>query len=334
MSAADAAAEAWARRLREGLSIEEEIALADWLAASTCHEASLRKYQNAWDKFAPLARASAAGLTLPVVAGHGGGHGDATQRDGNSSRGYSKLRRWVAPLVGLAAAFAVLLTFLPRSGGPPLPDALTLPGPCEQLTLSDGSVVELNRGAEVAVMFTDHLRRVRLVRGEALFSVAKDAARPFVVAVDAVEVRAVGTAFNVRFDRAAVEVIVSEGKVQIEDAPARGTIVTAGQAAFVTLDSASVAPHVSTLSPAEIAARLAWQPKMLDFDNAPLSEIVGEFNRRNPVRLVVRDPVVASRRMTATFRSDNLEAFVRLIEANIGVRAERIDETQIALVRR
>jgi transmembrane sensor len=89
-------------------------------------------------------------------------------------------------------------------------------------------------------------------------------------------------------------------------------------------------PQIATLTPGEIERVLAWQHRMLDFTAAPLTEIVAEFNRRNVVQLVLIDPELASVRMSITFRSDNIDGFVRLLERN-GARAERRGETEILL---
>src|SRR5207244_2744250 len=93
--------------------------------------------------------------------------------------------------------------------------ASVVPRPDRQL-LSDGSVVELNARAEIESNFTDSQRNVRLVRGEALFSVAKDHSRPFVVQVGPITVKAVGTAFNIRHSPKQIEILVTEGRIAIE----------------------------------------------------------------------------------------------------------------------
>ncbi|MGH7956064.1 MAG: iron-containing alcohol dehydrogenase, partial [Opitutaceae bacterium] len=76
-----------------------------------------------------------------------------------------------------------------------------------------GSVVELNVDADILVDFSPVRRAVRLVRGEAHFTVATDAARPFVVSAGGVEVRAVGTGFAVHFAPQEIAVLVTEGQV-------------------------------------------------------------------------------------------------------------------------
>lgn len=83
--------------------------------------------------------------------------------------------------------------------------------------LEDGSVVELKDDAELALAFTDGVRRVILRRGEAHFAVAKNPNRPFVVEAGGIEVRAVGTAFAVRHRARAIEVVVTEGRVAVEE---------------------------------------------------------------------------------------------------------------------
>jgi len=217
---------------------------------------------------------------------------------------------------------------------------------CELRTLEDGSVVELNRGAAITVDFTVGERRVQLVRGEAHFKVAKDAARPFLVRAGRVETRAVGTAFDVRFDSSAVEVVVTEGTVAVAtDQGARAlspgpgpaasvTLLNAGERTLVSLAPFAPAPVVATLTSDELETRLAWKPKLLDFDDVPLAVVVAEFNQRNPVHLTVADPSLGALRLTASFRSDNMDGFVRLMEANYGVAVAVRGRTEIVLRRR
>jgi transmembrane sensor len=322
-SAADAAAR-WALRCAEGLDTREERALADWLAANPEHGRLLAEYRGAWDRFEPLATESGlASGRAPAVA---------------PTRSWRRL----VPVLAAAAAVAFGVWWqspLAPKTVPAVAAAVSaLPPPCERRTLADGTSVELNRGAELSVEFSASVRRVRLVRGEASFTVTKDPVRPFVVVAGALEARAVGTAFNVRREAATVEVLVTEGLVQVETLAARAAapapvLLGAGQQVVVA-GAVPALPAVRTLSTPELEQRLAWQSRLLDFDDAPLSEIVAAFNRSNPVRLVVDDPGLAALRMTATFRSDNVESFVRLLEANYGVRVRAQPDGGIRLGRR
>jgi transmembrane sensor len=158
-----------------------------------------------------------------------------------------------------------------------------------------------------------------------------------------VDVRAVGTAFNVRIDPASVEVLVTEGRVQLESAASAGapgavassapivSFLEVRQRAVVPVVPQPSPPQIATLTPGEIERVLAWQHRTLDFNATPLHEIVAEFNRRNVVQLVVIDPELAAIRFSATLRSDNIEGVVRLIENGFGARAEKRGENEILL---
>lgn len=343
-TAATAARDAalWTLRCDRGLSATEQDELSQWLAADPQHRAALGEHRWGWDELDRLAGLQTSVHAIP----------DPDLLAPPKARVRGVLLRFVAP-IALAAAAVTLGLFLWQARAPLVPTAAPVRSLAliEQRELSDGSVIELNRGAIVTEHFTSTERRVRLQRGEAHFKVAKDAARPFFVEAGGVAVRAVGTAFNVRLDSASVEVLVTEGRVKLETATAavlapvadegsrpgpvapEPTFLGAGERTVVSLAPAAPAPQVAPVPPAEIEARLAWQPRLLDFTSAPLPEIVAEFNRRNPVRLILGDAALAEMRLSATLRSDNLEGFVRLMASDFGLSAEWRGDDQIVLTR-
>ncbi|MGH7958104.1 MAG: FecR family protein [Opitutaceae bacterium] len=186
------------------------------------------------------------------------------------------------------------------------------------IVFPDGSRAELNEGSEVTAHFTASERRVRLVRGEAHFSVTKDGARPFVAEAAGVAVRALGTAFNVRLDPAAVEVLVTEGRVAVaaeerakiaekegpksqrRESPPLLPDLRAGQRAVVGLTPEAPAPHIDTMSSAAIARALAWQGLRLQFNDSSLDRVAAEFNRHTRIRLIV-DESAAGTLVAGTF---------------------------------
>jgi transmembrane sensor len=262
--------------------------------------------------------------------------------------------RWFAP-VALAAAASIAVVFVWWRIATPAHDReLTQVGGYERRILEDGSMVELNRGAVVTVAFTAGERRVALVHGEALFTVAKNPARPFIVRAGGVDVRAVGTAFNVSLGAAAVEVLVTEGCVALakveradsnaltEGDPARRgqhapraepPLVVAGQRATVSLATAAP-PQIVAVTVEASARLLAWQPQLLDFSSVPLTRAIAEFNRRNRVQFVLADPELGAMRIVASIRSDNIEGFAQFLAAAPSVQVERRGETEIVLRRK
>ncbi len=180
--------------------------------------------------------------------------------------------------------------------------------------------------------------------GEAHFTVAKNDI-PFVVQAGTVAVRAVGTAFNVRATLGEVDVLVTEGHVAVAkilgDEPEawRGSVTSvvslethlvAGQQAIVT---AAEETQVRNVTAEEIEAALAWKAPRLQFVETPLAVAVAEFNRRNRVQLTLGQRELAEIPIGGTFRIDNVDGFVRLLEITLDIRATRRGEQELVLTR-
>jgi transmembrane sensor len=265
--------------------------------------------------------------------------GDRAPEPARTTRSLS--RRWRWPL---AAAAAVTLSVAAYHFGTQSARQPLAPG---TRMLADGTAVELNGAAVIVSDYTTSERRVRLERGEAHFTVTKDAARPFIVTAAGVSVRAVGTAFNVRLADASVEVLVTEGQVRLQPPPAPAALVNspssplaapepmlaARQRAVVAITPSAAPPEIATLTPGEIARVLAWQHRLLNFTATPLGDIVAAYNRRNATQLVLADPALAALRVSASLRSDNVHGFVKLLETGFGVRAELRGDSEILLSR-
>lgn len=327
-AAIDRQAAAWVARSDRGLTAVEQDALFQWLAEDPRH--------GEW-----LARHRRTAKSLRLLAQWRPEHGARPNPDLLAQPQTRAHRPWWWPL-GLAAAAAITLAAIWGTLGPAQPgDATFARGAAEtttvrRQTLADGSVVTLNRGAAITVAFTAAERRVTLVRGEASFDVAKHPDRPFLVQAGSVEVRAVGTAFNVLFAAERVEVLVTEGRVRVRPAatlPAEAPLVTAGQQAVVALGVTDAAPHISEIAAGEISRRMEWRVRQLKFVDTPLAQVAAEFNRDNHVKLVVNDPELAALPIGATLRSDNVEGFVRVLETSFGVAAERRGDGVIVLSR-
>lgn len=328
----DATAADWLACCDRGLTRWEQDAYLEWLQADPRHGAALARHQET------LSRLMRLGEWQPGVSREPNPDLFAPVR---SARARS-WRRWV-PVMGLAAALAVMAWV-----GSPWPRAeLAEVGPSpylrvnERLALADGSLVELKDGSRVEEHYSDGFRRVRLVGGEAQFTVAHDPARPFVVEAGGVEVTALGTIFNVRIEPAAVDVLVTQGSVRVKsicpdyclDDLAPAAVLTAGERTLVKLPSdqpepvAFAAPVIVPVTPEEIRAALQWQTPLLQFHETPLRVAVSEFNRHNPHRIVLNDQRLGDTRIGGSFRVDNVAGFVRAVEITLDVVAETQGES-------
>ena len=118
-------------------------------------------------------------------------------------------------LGALAASLTVFVGIRLTVVGPDAVRYATKTGEMRTIALADGTTVEMNTASTLAVTFTGQERHVTLDQGEALFRVAKDGARPFLVTVGGRDVRDVGTVFNILRDHARTVVTVESGKVSV-----------------------------------------------------------------------------------------------------------------------
>jgi transmembrane sensor len=344
----DQVAAEWLARRFAGLTPEEEGEFQRWRATDPRHAAAYAELEITWqalDRIRVSAPAPGGAPDPDALAPH---------------RIRPSRQRFVLPLAAAAAlaiAAAGWAWLGPKQSGnserrtqPHAEVIATAIGEVRKLDLPDGSVVRVNTDTLVEVMFSAAERRVRLARGEAHFTVAKNPLRPFWVEAGGVAVRAVGTAFNVRLHAEAVEVLVTEGRVRVANAarnddliapapaaPAAAAlappVLAAGERVLVPVAASAAARPVPVavvaVPPAEIDRMLAWRDRRIEVVAAPLAEIVAEFNRHNRAKLEIADPALAARRFGGSFRADDPENFVRLLETRFGLRAERRGDTMV-----
>ena len=328
----EAAAAAWLSLRDRGLTAAETAEFMHWLQQDAQHAAVFAELESIWKDFDRLSAVPAT-TTPPLSA-------DADLLAPRARTRRHRTRAWTSVAVAAAAAVAFVFVSQTRT---PAHTAETAVGAFQKFDLPDGSVAQLNTDSAIATDFTPQARRVRVVRGEVFFNVTKDPARPFIVTSGSVSVRAVGTAFNVRKNAAAVEILVTEGRVRVDYAEddlslrpaaspspsAEPTFLGAGERAWVPVIAAA-AVKIEAVSPAASQRVLAWQERRLEFDAAPLSDVVAEFNRYNQRQLMIADTALAAKRFSGAFRPDGLESFVRLLEDDFGVVSDR-NEREIRL---
>lgn len=327
---ARAAAE-WVLRLPEATAADEA-EFGRWLAADPRHE----------EVFAEMNQTSALldQLRDPALAGRP----VAAVIPMTAPVRKRSLVAWIgAGSLAAAAALAIgYITWWRPAHGPFQEVAATELGGLRRVELPDGSVVQLNTSSAIEVNYSVAERRVRLTAGEAFFTVAKNPNRPFYVEAGAVSVRAVGTAFNVRHRPEGVEVMVTEGKVKVDETGAGETTMlpgslpaqpkpelylVAGQRTVILkeepVSAPAVVPVAAVVAREDMTRALAWTENRLQFSATPLAEIVGEFNRYNKTQLVIGDPTLADQRFGGAFTPTGYDSFLELLEQNFGITAER-----------
>lgn len=226
-------------------------------------------------------------------------------------------------LIALAATLCVIVSLTPWTR------YQSVTGEIKDIVLSDGSLVTLNENSNVSVRITPLARQIQLIRGEAMFNVARNFLRPFWVDAGLTRVRAKGTHFSVKRDADGhVDTLVTQGQVQITTGAPAGSagetvassvrLLGAGEMAGV----ASGRISVQRLERAELQRRLAWT-EMIELDGT-LEEAVAKLNQFNSMHLVLADPSIGTRRVGGIYRRTDPDGFAHHLESALHLTSTRV----------
>ncbi|MFT3906405.1 MAG: FecR domain-containing protein [Steroidobacteraceae bacterium] len=301
----------------------------------------LIKKARSEDNVTPISVSAAAAASAPVVA-------SPARRDGNadSGPGHRRAGMFYALAASMLLASICMGWFYSQRG-----IYETGIGEQRSLTLADGSMAELNARSRIKVRYSDSGRYIDLLEGQALFRVAKNKRRPFIVRTGDTQVRAVGTSFDVNRTGSGTVVTVLEGRIAVHaiqhpivpavvaergvSARIDGTSIGAGAEAggggysstsginaeaneiLIAAGEQIVVTPEQIVAPrvTNVAAATAWTQHNLVFDAAPLAQVVEEFNRYNSRRLVIEDAELADLHVSGVFSSVDPGLLVRFLRA-------------------
>jgi transmembrane sensor len=326
--AANEQAAAWVVRMSSDQRTRaDEDGFEQWLGDDPAHGQAYADHFLLWDGMAQLSDDEEARAIL-----------DASRPTASVTRIGPNRRTMILRASAAAAAVAAGAVALPLFLGESYE---TKAGEQRRIVLADGSSVMLNTQSRVRIAFGEHERHIFLEKGQAYFDVAKDPARPFRVFAGEDEIRAVGTAFDVRLDDQQVRVVLEEGVVALywaageqlsmgrvgraspSDRPL--AVMHAGQQ--VRLKPAS-SPAVA---PVDIPRSQAWRYGQMILDEALLGEAVEDMNRYGGRRIILENPDMANLRISGVFHTKRPEAFVDVVTAALDVRVAREDGSTIVL---
>lgn len=332
---------AWIAQLESGdMSGSDMSALREWMGRSPAHAREIRNIADLSGKLSVLTE-----LATAI---------DATAGVGHSLRKRSNGLRLAAPIFVGAITFVIvcgIAIFTLLINTDPTPKIYkTAVGEYQTIILADGTSVSLNTASQIEVDFNDVERRVRLISGEALFEVASNPKRSFVVYSDTAVAEAVGTSFVVRLREAVTELAVVEGVVAFsklplsaeitpmrnakenaadrlpEADPVERVIVKAGQALtsneLSAVTASEAASKIPVLSERDLQRKLSWTDGFLEFSETPLEEVVEELTRHNAVSIEIADPALKQLNFGGIFRTGDVDQLLSALEG-LGVVVEK-----------
>jgi transmembrane sensor len=249
-------------------------------------------------------------------------------------------RRWTAPAALAASLIVALVVVRFGSMGEHTPTAERFAtNVLEQrdITLADSSVVHLDVGSEIAVNMTQQLREITLTRGRAIFDVAKDWKRPFVVTAGGTRTTALGTRFQVEHGPERVVVVLTEGSVSVapsnkesadHPAPWEERLAPNEQ---LSLEDGRATPLKTSVDTYMVTS---WSRGRLVFRGTPLAEAIEEVNRYSTRKLRLADPSLASLTVGGNFIAGDSELILSAFAAALPLRSVEGGGGEILLFRR
>jgi len=303
----------WFVRLQGEATADDWLGFERWLRASAAHARAYARLESLWVDLE----------YAPVVRDLGGRPLSNARRRAPARRAarHPGRRAWLVAGGAIAASLVVAVAVGLRSTPAPTETFQTLAGQTRQITLADGTHIRLNAASRIAVSLERDARRVQMADAEAVFDVAHDAARPFLIGVGDRQVRVVGTEFNLRHRADLLDLTVRRGTVEVRPAgapQATPTRVTVGQ----ELTHTEGAPG-QVLKASDPDAAFAWVSGQLIYRDQPLSEVAADLSRHFATPIRTADARTAALRFSGVLVIDNETDVLRRLQAYASVRVER-----------
>ena len=305
----------WFAQVRSGaIDAADEQSWLQWIDAED-HQKAYENCELAWELSAELR----------------GSPGIAAMLAGADTRAMAPPVRagWRVPVwqLGLAASLLAIGAFAWLFvGAPATTEYSTGVGEQRTVALGDGSTVFLNTDSDVRVRLSRRLRRIELVRGEALFTVSHDPRRPFEVHALQGVTTAVGTQFDVELTRGGAAISVLEGTVTVggssegRAAALPPVAVSAGNGVGYSQEGA-----VSDLRPAEVNRIQGWRSQRMVFNDIALDTALAEYNRYSRKPIVLSNPALGSRHINGVFHIGDEAAFLSALDQGLHLKATKGD---------
>ncbi|MFT7008372.1 MAG: transmembrane sensor [Colwellia sp.] len=329
----DDEASIWLVRLDNGnLSEQSRKELKTWLSVDKRHPIALRAMTDIWDDMDEV---------LMLI-----------NDDSSKNISFGSLLKPIFQPVMLAASVSFLAIIIwlamPTNMNMQKNSYATLIGQQITTTFDDGSIIHLNTNSRIETQFSDEKRIIKLIKGEALFEVAHDPNRPFIVYAGDRLVQAIGTKFVIHLKSENIQVTVTDGKVKMSKVALNTKLtdieelnnttikkndvyIAKGEKVIVVTDQV---PKLTRIKPESIKRELSWIDGKLIFVNEELFDVIQEINRYVDIEIVLKDPSLHKTKISGRFNLEDSEALIEAIEISFNMKSQQLGSNKILLTKK
>jgi ferric-dicitrate binding protein FerR (iron transport regulator) len=259
-------------------------------------------------------------------------------KDFNTNKAYSKFQQKISGnsqktilkriYISAASVAALLILFLGiysiLKTNSPVPEKIQYTAQEDSISkiiLPDSSSVFLNSGSTLTYdnTFNNDIRKIAL-SGEAFFSVQPDSTKPFLVNIENVNIRVLGTSFSVSHDTIAKEILVTvkTGKVTINYLDTSLLLKKTEQA------TVNIMQETISKQPLKTNNSDAWVTGILKFENAPLIQVIESINKHFKYNISIASGELKQKNVYATFnKKDGVELILRTLALGLSAQYEK-----------
>jgi len=303
--------------LAEETTPPEQEVVEVWIGASETNRRYFRHFQLIWSESQKLATRTTVDENKAWQRFQRKIKRSATTT--NALKGFGWWR--VAAVIIVIGGIAWLLSSLLEKGSaePPIVNIVSV-NEVKKDTLPDGSFATLNKNSVLTyrAAFKGKARKVQL-KGEAFFSVKPNKQKPFIIDVNDVQVRVVGTSFNVKSLRGETEIIVETGIVQVTKTDTTFELKAGQRILFEAVDTSAQIVH------SDDKLYNYYVSRTFVCDNTPLWKLVEKLNEAYDVNIRIRRDELKKLPLSVTFDDESLDVILDVISQTFMIKVSRME---------
>jgi transmembrane sensor len=312
------------RFLSGEITHDEIIRLESWMGEKTANRNLFNEYKKVWESLGRVADTT--GINVQdewkkmKVKMRSSGYGNVISNKPAAERSFTFYFIRIAAVLIIGLFLGITGILMNRNLGY---ISYTTDETTMSAQLPDGSQVTLNTNSSLKIQkkFRSDLRMAKLV-GEAYFEIFPDPSRPFIVNTDKIEIKVLGTSFNVVAykDDDKIEVIVNTGQVAVtkEGNVTERLILKPGNRGIFIKSDQSLKLYIN-----EDPNFLSWKTKQLVFDDKSLEEIILTINKIYHSNILVNGDALKKNRITASFNDQSLDAILNVLAATLDLNIRK-----------